>query len=354
MTKKLNRPLQSAQEIITSTKLNRGFRGGWNAAAAAVFGLVGAPAASVFVGDACKAVPTSPAALAVDLSPGLALHDLASGDDYTSDFRPILLDVAQRVTFDANSSGLTRIDRVSVRAVEVQEDPQTVNIKDPLTGAINPAVRDQRVEYAYQYIVSQGVPDASPVAPATPSGYLAVCDVTIASGAGAINSSDIADQRTTDTLTAGSINTNTINTRATADPLAVLDSDGNQAPIIGRNTVKAFGQYIFNAVSGEFDLVSGSGYNMPASSVKFATGQFDFTFPDQSLVASNAALVFIQKEDYVWAAHVLDMVKGSVVSGANRFVRLYYFDASAAALADPNTAGVTSSAFNIMVLDATA
>lgn len=358
MGKILNRALQNASEIISAQKLNRGFRGAWNAAAAAIFGLIDAPTGSVFIGNGCKAVITSPGSLGVDLSAGLALHDIASGDIFTADHRPILLDVKQNVQLTPNASGSDRIDRVSIRAVEVDEDPQVVDIKDPITGSISAQTRNQRTHYAYQVVATEGTPAGSPVAPATPAGYLAVCDILVQNAAGAITSGNITDLRTLDTRTAGElaaalVNTSAIKTLSGAAPLLVQDSAGAQTPVISRNSVKAFGYYTYSGVDNEFNLTSG--YNMPAQSVRFVAGIFDFTFVDPTIIGSNAAIAIIQKNHNSYNASVADVVSGSL-SGAHPAValRLYYYDVSAGALEDPDTAGAGGAEYYIVILDASA
>jgi hypothetical protein len=206
MTLKLFRPLQSAYELLSQTKVQRAFRSGWNAAATVLFGLDDARAASYWIGDAGVASPV-PASLAIYLEPGVAIQYAKSGENHTSDYQPIIIDEQATIPFEANgdASGNDRIDVLAVRAVITESEPQSVDVLDPVDDSISKKTRNQTAEYNWEYVIVQGVVDAVPVAPSVPSGYMPVAEVLVRNAATSFLTSDITDTRVTDTFVVNSL-----------------------------------------------------------------------------------------------------------------------------------------------------
>lgn len=193
----LFRPLQSAYELIGTEKINRLARGPWNAAAAAIWGLLGAPTSGAFwFGDAGK--PSAGAGLSVNLAAGLGVITASGGGDFDHPLRPIIISATEAIPLDANSDPnfWDRIDLITIRALESEGESANASIRDPLSGNTTIAARAQRVALGYQYRVVKGVPAASPLVPATPAGYTRIGYVIVRNAAGSINNADVIDNRT--------------------------------------------------------------------------------------------------------------------------------------------------------------
>lgn len=202
---KLFRPVQSAYEMIGTEKLNRLARGAWNGAGALLWGLLGGPTSGAqWIGDAGKVSPGT--GRAVNLAPGLGVI-YVSGDDFTHNLRPVLIDVVESISLDSNTdpNGWDRIDRISIRPIEVEEENQNVDLIDPTTETVSVSSRPQRSRYGYEWRITKGTPAASPVAPSTPAGFVALADVIVRNAAASIASDDVSDLRVAAAFNLGSL-----------------------------------------------------------------------------------------------------------------------------------------------------
>lgn len=203
MSERLYRVNQSDNESLPASKVRRIAQGAWTAAAAALWGARSAPASAVFLGDGLAAVPGS--GLTVNLSRGLALGRVVTGDLFTHDLRPMLAVEPVSVGLAANVGVDPRIDLVCVKPEEAEEDAQIVYVKDPISSTISAVSRPQRVAQGFVVQVVAGVPGAVPAAPAVPAGYAAVAEVLVAPAAGSFLASDITDRRALDVAALGEV-----------------------------------------------------------------------------------------------------------------------------------------------------
>lgn len=202
----LFRPLHSAYELIGTEKLNRLSKGAWNGAAALAWGLLGAPESGLrWFGDAGK--PGAGAGLSTTLAAGLGVIVASGTGDFDHALRPIIIPTAATIPHDANNdpNGWDRIDSVCIRAIEAESESANASIRDPLTGNITTAARNQRVQLTYQYLIVKGAPALSPAIPSAPAGYVRIGYVIIRNAAGSINSADVYDERQPARLTLGSL-----------------------------------------------------------------------------------------------------------------------------------------------------
>lgn len=147
---------------------------------------------SGFFGDDC--LVSAVGGLDVQVAAGLGLiYDAAESDGYDTHYKPIVVAAADVQTLAAHDPSNPRIDLVALAPATADEDSQTDQVKDPGTGAVSSQSINKRVRHSYALQVVQGTPAASPSAPATPAGYLAVAEVTVPAGAGALTVADARD-----------------------------------------------------------------------------------------------------------------------------------------------------------------
>lgn len=202
----LNRALHSAYELIGTEKLNRLAKGTWNGAAALAWGLLGAPESGMFwFGDAGK--PGAGAGLATTLAAGLGVVVATGTGDFDHALRPLIIPTSATLPHDANNdpNGWDRVDAICIRAIEAEGESANASIRDPLTGNVTIAARNQRVTLTYQYAIVKGAPALSPAIPSAPAGYVRIGYVIIRNAAGSVNSADVYDERTPASLSLGSL-----------------------------------------------------------------------------------------------------------------------------------------------------
>jgi len=94
--------------------------------------------------------------------------------------------------FSPNASGLDRIDLVSLEYMELAGEPENRVFINPAAGTTSTQSTNTRVKAMPQFVITQGTPAGSPVAPATPAGHIALAEITIRDGAADILVTDIA------------------------------------------------------------------------------------------------------------------------------------------------------------------
>ena len=161
--------------------------------------------APVFVGSAFEpyADGTGPS---VFLKPGIAFrYDTGEADEWLGEVEVILSDIVDTIALSTNAhgSGDDRIDVISLRPIEVEEDSQTRWFKSPTSGTPYQQTSPQRVRIDYEIVVTVGTVASSPVAPATPSGTYKVAEVLRPNGQVNVNPSDVTDARSLDRVRTG-------------------------------------------------------------------------------------------------------------------------------------------------------
>lgn len=313
MSERLYRVNQSDNESLPASKVRRIAQGAWTAAAAALWGTRAAPASAVFLGDGLAAVPGS--GLAVNLSRGLALGRVVTGDLYTHDLRPMLAVDPVSVGLAANVGVDPRIDLVCVKPEEVEEDAQTVYVKDPISSTISAVDRPQRVAQGFVVQVVAGVPAAVPAAPAVPAGYSAVAEVLVAPAAGSFLASDITDRRALDVAALGEV-------KARAGKVQL----GNDA---AGATLRRFASALAPFAAGDLALLTQAWISGGAADAKLHVGQLVAAVAGTfaQLRSTTAAAIpvrdvlgttriGIEAKNAPWAIGIMDG-SGGFVSGYN-------------------------------------
>lgn len=162
---------------------------------------------AVFVGSSFT--PTADGTDAVvDMSPGIALYyESSEADVFLGEVRACFADAVQTINVPANNdvSGDDRIDVISFRPIEVEEDTQTRWFKDPVTSNLSQQDVPTRVRLDFEIEITQGTPAPAPIAPATPAGNLKVAEVLRVNGQANVNPGDVTDARSGDRISAGTV-----------------------------------------------------------------------------------------------------------------------------------------------------
>ncbi len=183
-------------------------------------GTGGANPGSGFVGTGFALRPAVTANMTVTVKAGLGMIDDPAnspsaiggvvGLDDLSSYKPVVL-MADTVFTVPTADGVNpRFDLIEVRYNRVAGDPQSRLILDPLTGAFSPNVVQKTlqntVDGSVGTVVSpalstaalsykQGIPDPSPVVPATTPGYVRVGVVTVLPAATSVSQGQVSDLR---------------------------------------------------------------------------------------------------------------------------------------------------------------
>ncbi len=166
-----------------------------------------------FISDSFKA--DVGAGMTVVLRPGIGWQQ-APGDEPTNidsannlndqhPLKPLVLDAAQSVGFNNADPTNPRIDSVFVKYDRQVLNPQSRDILDTSSGVFTPNLVLKDLVFDLATLVSidgsepinvvTGSPNVSPVAPATPAGYMRVCDVWIPAASSSITANNIGDRR---------------------------------------------------------------------------------------------------------------------------------------------------------------
>lgn len=202
---RLLRVLHSTYEMLTEEKVTHLVKQSWLVVQAVLWSLFrdsSGSFATTFIGEACK--PVAPGGTAtVELQPGLGLAEESRGK-WDGDVRPLFLEQAQPVEFTENNhnSGDDRIDAVFIRPEEVDQNEQTVWLRDPSQNKSYKDKRAQETEYGWETQVEEGSPAPSPSPPGPPpgQGWIRVADVVRPNGQNNVTAGDVTDQRTTTAL----------------------------------------------------------------------------------------------------------------------------------------------------------
>lgn len=198
MAEPITRPggqvLWSTNERITSADLNRmGLIAGQ-----ALFDLLlarmfrdevnGQPRSGLFASSDCEVSVVTGLSLSVAIGFGLLwAPDVA--DPFGLLYRPIVLSGASSVTLDAHDAD-PRIDLLCIAPATVDAEQSTRQIYDPASGQASPETVYTLRKFSSTVQVVKGTPAATPVAPALPSGYLALAHAAVPAVSGAVTLTD--------------------------------------------------------------------------------------------------------------------------------------------------------------------
>ena len=172
-----------------------------------------------FIGDGFKVGPSSPAAMSVQVRPGLGYLDTVS--DYAADiggalglndserYKPVPLEAAQTLAVPAADPSNPRIDIVEVKYDRRVENPLSRDVLDTGTGQFVATVVQKTLAWLLDGRTSvngsggtlkainykTGTPAGSPAAPAVTAGYVKVAEVLVAAAATTINQNNVRDTR---------------------------------------------------------------------------------------------------------------------------------------------------------------
>lgn len=126
--------------------------------------------------------PTSPASKNVRIRPLAAVGGFGV---------PVLLETEATEPIADNASGNPRIDLVTVSAAIANTDNASRKFWNPTTEESFDANTDTRTSVVVSTTVTQGVPGATPLPPATPAGHIPLAWVTVPNGMSSIAASNI-------------------------------------------------------------------------------------------------------------------------------------------------------------------
>lgn len=208
--------------------------------------LLGDPASAVFFGDDCNVVED--AGMNVEISVGRGFQYVSGETDADEPkFKPVVVAAAQSITVTAADGANPRIDIVCIKAARDDASAESRYVM-AVGGSISTQSVYKRDIASFDYSYVAGVAAGSPVAPATPAGYVKIAEIYVGAGVAAITQANITDYRTglflsqpflnlPDTWSAGSVTT----TDATVtDVAAVAVAEGEmvmvEASVIGRKS----------------------------------------------------------------------------------------------------------------------
>lgn len=147
-----------------------------------------------FFGTSFKAVFVD--ATNVSLNAGLGMQTDATVAATEPQKRPIFSATSQTVTV-ADPDGVNdRIDKIVVKSTRVVTGTDTRKYKATIGGSVTSTVFNVKDDWTSDVLVVTGTPSGSPVAPATPAGYIVLATVLVHAVTGLGGQVDITDART--------------------------------------------------------------------------------------------------------------------------------------------------------------
>lgn len=110
--------------------------------------------------------------------------------------RLLYLDVNQTVTLDAPNSVNNRIDIICVKNRLSTELTASRNFKDAITSVISTQTLITQKDWNAEILTVVGTPGVSPAVPATPAGYIKICELLVTAVSGLSGSGAVTDSRT--------------------------------------------------------------------------------------------------------------------------------------------------------------
>lgn len=182
--------LMATGEKITSADLERigtmAEQGAYHLLARLCQGGDGNPI-SGFFGDDCKVAVSSGLILSVSAGTGF-YYDTSASDEFGPVYLPIVVDGAVTTTLDAHS-GSARIDSLFLAPLLTEDQSESRSVKSG-SGVVSAQSVNKRARWIYSLQVVKGTPASNPSAPATPSGYLRIANVSVPATTGAVTVGD--------------------------------------------------------------------------------------------------------------------------------------------------------------------
>ena len=148
---------------------------------------------NAFFGDSLLVTYSS--ANSVIVKKGFGLQTDSAQASPESQIRPINIDADTTLTIATPSSSLPRIDLICVRADVAPEITASRNYKDASTGTVSVQTLTVQKDWRASLSVVQGTANASPVAPAVPTGFIKIATLTVAAVSGLSGSGAVTDNR---------------------------------------------------------------------------------------------------------------------------------------------------------------
>jgi hypothetical protein len=110
--------------------------------------------------------------------------------------RPIYVAANVDMDITAAHGSLNRIDIVSIKAAVEVTDTESRRYKATVEAVPTNQSFDIEEDWEADIVITAGTPDASPVAPATPAGYIRIASVLVTAVTGIAAGGDVTDERT--------------------------------------------------------------------------------------------------------------------------------------------------------------
>lgn len=110
--------------------------------------------------------------------------------------RLMFLDAASTKVLTAADPTNPRLDIVCVKAARTDQTSESRQVKNFLTEVVAPETVVTQTDWLADVQVVAGTPAGSPVAPATPAGYIKIATISVPASTGPSSQSDITDNRT--------------------------------------------------------------------------------------------------------------------------------------------------------------
>lgn len=148
---------------------------------------------NAFFGDSFKASKASANSITVKKGTGFLTDNTQASPESTK--RILHLSSDQNVLIDTPDSVNNRIDVVCVRYGTEDELTGSRKVKDATSSVITTENLVVQKDFKAEIQVVSGTPGLSPVAPATPSGWLKIAEILVTAVAGIVNTNDVSDNR---------------------------------------------------------------------------------------------------------------------------------------------------------------
>ena len=149
--------------------------------------------ASGFFGSDFLASYVSSSSVSVAVGAGFYLDSTQT--DPEPKYRPLYNSAASTQLVTTPDATHNRIDVVCVQAARINSLSATRNYEDPISHVITPETLVVETDWQVNFQVVAGTPGSSPAVPATPSGWVAVCQILVTAVSGISGASDVTDVR---------------------------------------------------------------------------------------------------------------------------------------------------------------
>lgn len=148
---------------------------------------------NVVFGDSFKVTYVNGTTVAVNLGNGLYFDNTQVDPEPQTRLLRLAASVNEAIT--TPNASLNRIDIVCIQAARGTVSTQSRNYKDPSSGVVSSTSQIVETDWASNLQVVAGTPSGSPVAPATPSGWVKLAECLVTAVSGIASQSAITDKR---------------------------------------------------------------------------------------------------------------------------------------------------------------